>query len=120
MTDSRSGQLSTKSIQILELIAEGRSYSQIVESQTDVSYLDIFNAAAEALRLNKLRPTTRDGLTEVRERHPRAYELWDEDEDGQLAFLLSNGTPIAEIAKSLQRQPSAIRSRIRKLGLGPT
>ncbi len=48
--------LSEKSVVVLSLIAEGRSYSHIVEGSDDISYLDIFNAAREALLLNESLP----------------------------------------------------------------
>ncbi len=43
--------MSDKSRAILTLIAGGRSYDQILTSVQDCTYLDIFNAAAEALGL---------------------------------------------------------------------
>ncbi len=49
---SEQNKLSEKSKIILGLIAEGHSYSQIVDGHSGISYLDIFNAAEDALRLN--------------------------------------------------------------------
>ena len=40
--------LSKKSAEILKLISEGHSYSQIVDGQKGVAYPDIFKAAEEA------------------------------------------------------------------------
>lgn len=58
-----------------------------------------------------------DRLEAVREEHPRAYEKWPPEEDESLANLFRSGLRLDEIAQRLQRQPSAIRSRLVKLGL---
>jgi DNA helicase-4 len=57
---------------------------------------------------------TADHIAEVRKTHPRAYERWSEEEDEQLKKLLDDGLSPDQIAVELQRQPSAISSRIRK------
>jgi hypothetical protein len=56
-------------------------------------------------------------LSEVRKTHPRAYEKWTSEEDARLRAGFENGMGRAELAKELQRQPSAITSRLQKLGL---
>lgn len=56
-------------------------------------------------------------LREVRAAHPRAYETWTEDEDARLRSELAKGTTKPELAELFQRHPSAINSRLRKLGL---
>jgi len=108
--------LSNKSLAVLSLIAEGHSYSQIVDGHPDISYLDIFAAAEEALRLNESASEYEVRLAQIKERHPRAYERWSEDEDARLIALAQAGKEANEIAKVLQRQPSAIRSRLSKHG----
>lgn len=42
---------------------------------------------------------------------------WTLEEDAQLRTLLASGIPIREIAQSLKRTTTTIRSRLRKLGL---
>jgi len=42
---------SERIIRVLELIAEGRSYEQIIAVCPDLTYTDIFAAAAEALKV---------------------------------------------------------------------
>lgn len=49
--DEREAGLSERSATILGLIAEGRSYDQILQRQPDATYFDIFAAAREALDL---------------------------------------------------------------------
>jgi hypothetical protein len=44
--------LSEKSVTVLRLIARGHSYSQIVDGNRGITYLDVFKAAEEALRLH--------------------------------------------------------------------
>jgi len=56
-----------------------------------------------------------DCLAAIRERHPRAYEKWSEEEDAELLALNGQGTPIADLAEHFRRQHSAIRSRLAKL-----
>ncbi len=58
---------------------------------------------------------TPDHIAQVRQLHPRAYERWSSEEDDQLRKLVATGTSAKQIAEQLQRQPSAIASRIQKL-----
>lgn len=55
-------------------------------------------------------------LAEIRKRYPRAYISWTAEEEERLLANLSNGVPMDELANLLERRPSAIRSRLRKLG----
>lgn len=113
-TQTVNGRLSPKTVKVLGLIADGHSYAQIVDGNEDVSYLDIFAAAEEALRLNEQPSDYESRLAEIRSRYPRAYERWTAEEDArlvELAMRSSNST----IANELQRQPSAIASRLDKL-----
>ena len=78
--------LSEKSRAILEAIAEGHSYEQILVQDLAWTYQDIFQAVAEALEALK------DGggksyderMEEIRHAHPRAYEKWSDEEDERL------------------------------------
>jgi len=54
-------------------------------------------------------------LARIRFKYPRAYEPWDEEEEMKLRIMVVDGCAVNDIAQVLQRQPSAIRSRIRKL-----
>lgn len=56
-------------------------------------------------------------MQEIQAEHPRAYGKWSEDEDAQLSNLFRAGRTAVQIAAVLQRQPSAIRSRLGKLNL---
>ncbi len=58
-----------------------------------------------------------ENLAKIKAAYPRAYEYWSEDEDNRLIQLARLGQNVPEIADQLQRQPGAIRSRIKKLDI---
>jgi hypothetical protein len=110
--------LSEKSRAILQAIAKGHTYEQILVQDLAWTYHDIFQAAAEALEGSQV---TNEGksydVEGIRHEHPRAYEKWSVEEDGQLSEFYRRGQSVREIAKTLQRQEGAIRSRLVKLNL---
>jgi DNA-binding NarL/FixJ family response regulator len=113
-------ELNEKSRTILELIAEGYSYDQILQKKPNIKYLDIFQAAAEALEVVeqfKSGSSYEQRMTEIRQAHPRAYDKWSNEEDATLKKLFQSGSNAKAIADQLKRQPSAIRSRLAKFGL---
>jgi DNA-binding NarL/FixJ family response regulator len=107
--------LSANAIAVMELIAQGHSYEQILRACPTLTYPDIFDAAREVLR--KATEWEASRFAEIRRRHPRAYEKWTPDEERQLQTLVLAGCTVAQIAGTLQRQRGAIRSRIMPLGL---
>ncbi len=110
--------LSDKSKQILELISRGRNYDQILSLHPAYTYKDIFAAAEEALELEGSSDTSyQDGLAEIKQRYPNAYEPWTSEHEELLKKMHKDGAPVKAIASALKRQPGATRSRIRKLGL---
>lgn len=110
--------LSEKSQRILELISAGHSYEQILSLHSDYTYKDIFAAAEEALELDKLSDSNyQERLAEIKQQHPNAYEPWTERQEEILTQMHKGGAPVKAIASALKRQPSAIKSRIRKLEL---
>ena len=117
---ARLQRLSEKSVVVLGLIAEGRGYSHIVEGNDEISYIDIFNAAREALLLNESLPDYGERMDKIKHQHPRAYERWTDEEDARLSAMHARGRTVAEMAQQLGRQPSAIRSRLTKLAPIPT
>ncbi len=121
--------LSPKAAMVLAAIAEGHTYEQILALDRSLTYLDIFAAAREALAVGT-RPVGTDdaaspaaplaagqSLEQLRRVHSRAYERWEPEEDARLIQLVLDRHSIANIAATLQRQPSAYRSRIDKLKL---
>ncbi|MBP8056861.1 MAG: DUF433 domain-containing protein [Chloroflexi bacterium] len=122
--------LSAQARAILQLIADGHSYSQILDHYPDLTYPDIFAAAQEALDLALDTPTTPEQtpqtkMERIKAQFPRAYSPWtlEEDESLQTAFhaLRQQAYTIPQISKTLsqqfERQPSAIESRLRKVQL---
>jgi len=111
MRKSRST-LSAPTIAILEMIAAGRSFDQLLEAHPRFSHWDIRLAAEEALTLSGAKPRRAR-----RERYARSDQKWTEGDDALLRHLLRSGTTVARIAGQLQRNRDAIRGRIMKLGL---
>jgi DNA-directed RNA polymerase specialized sigma24 family protein len=110
--------LTEKSKLILESIAQGHTYEQILGRNPAWTYPDIFQAAAEALQGESESTKSKSyTLTEIRERHPRAYEKWDAAQDEQLRTLYASGKTPREMAAVMQRKLGAIQSRLAKLNL---
>lgn len=110
--------LSEKSRAILQAIAKGHTYEQILVQDLAWTYHDIFRAAAEALEAPQVTTEGRAyDVREIRHEHPRAYEKWSTEEDGQLSKLCRDGMSVSGIARTLNRQEGAIRSRLAKLNL---
>jgi predicted nucleic acid-binding Zn-ribbon protein len=64
---------------------------------------------------NAYRPKTQN--EKIRQKYPRAYVKWSQDEDENLKKEYASCQQIGELAQRFQRQPGAIRSRLQKLGL---
>jgi DNA-directed RNA polymerase specialized sigma24 family protein len=110
--------LTEKSKLILQAIAQGNTYEQILSRNSTWTYLDIFHAAAEALQSEGDSAAGKSySLTEIRERHPRAYEKWDGAQDELLRTLHVSGKSPKEMATVMQRKVGAIQSRLAKLNL---
>ncbi len=60
---------------------------------------------------------TKNQNEKIRQKYPRAYIKWSREEDEKLKDEYASGQQIGELAKKFQRQSSAIRSRLQKLGL---
>lgn len=58
-----------------------------------------------------------DRLSKIRERYPLAYTAWTEKADQVLTEMYRGETSVKKISTELQRQPGAIRSRLKHLGL---
>jgi len=66
--------LRAMSVRVLEGIAEGRSYEEIVALHPDLTCHDVFNAAREAVSLlGEERADYGARLARIRQRYPRAY-----------------------------------------------
>jgi very-short-patch-repair endonuclease len=56
-------------------------------------------------------------LAEIKQKSPNAYEPWTNDQDEQLRTMFMRQTKNKRIAEVFGRQESAIRARLKKLGL---
>ena len=53
-------------------------------------------------------------LSEIKLKRSKAYEKWTDEEDKKLRNFMKTKKSVQDISVILERQPSAIRSRIRK------
>ena len=110
--------LSQKAVTVLTLIAHGHSYEQLLALEPGLTYLDIFDAAREALALAEdSGHDYHERMADIRTKHSRAYEPWSSEEDIRLAQLVQAGESTRTISDALHRQPGAVRSRIAKLNI---
>ncbi len=75
------------------------------------------NSQSESSAAQKNGEITKNQNEKIRQKHPRAYVKWSPEEDDNLKNEYASGQQIGELAKKFQRQSSAIRSRLQKLGL---
>jgi len=108
--------LSERSRRILKEIAAGKTYEQILASDPELSYPDIFAAAKEALSSARGSSSRPKRLTRPL---PAASGQWTADDDALLRSLTAQGQSDAAIAGKLQRKPSAVRDRKILLELTP-
>lgn len=74
-----------------------------------------FGSGLNGSQNNAYRPKTQN--EKIRQKYPRAYVKWSQDEDENLKKEYASCQQIGELAQRFQRQPGAIRSRLQKLGL---
>ena len=116
----RDKEMSVEARRVLTLIAQGHSYEQILALKPALTYKDIFAAAEEALAVagnDRQRTKFSEDRRNIRHDYPRAYESWTVREEDRLSPLVRTGQSVEAIAAQLQRQPTAISSRMAKLGL---
>ncbi len=110
--------ISETSRAILEAIAKGHTYEQILVQELAWTYHDIFRAASEALEIASAQKENKSySVEEIRNEHAHAYEKWSPEQEDQLRQMFGSGKTVKEIAEGLHRQPSAIRRRLEKLNL---
>ncbi len=113
-----SKEVNEKCVAVMEAIAQGYSYEQILAAYPNLTYLDIFGAAEEVLTfINNSGRDYHQRLQEIKKKYPRAYEKWTVEEENRLKDYFETGRRIPFIASDLQRQPSAIRSKLIKMQL---
>ncbi len=63
------------------------------------------------------RKPTEAYITELRKKHPMAFQPWSKENEELLISMYNEGKDIPALALALQRQEGAIRARLNKLGL---
>jgi hypothetical protein len=99
--------------------------AQMIVRETDlVRFQEAIRNVGEFLGAHKTKELTgaskgspAKSLQEVRKAFPQAYAPWTPEADVRVRLGLARGETVASLAQALGRQPSAIRSRIRKLNL---
>jgi len=95
----------------------GYSFLETIKEHTKENDLNSIAIPEKERIENNPKIDYHERLKEIKEKFPNAYEPWEEDEDNKLRELYSKNTSVDEIAQILKRQPSAIRSRLKKAGL---
>ena len=95
--------------------AEHERHRVMVFQEHIESFHEAYLKAAEQF---KLKPKA-FRVDDVREHFANAYKKWTAEEDDALRIRFTQGAEIKDLAVSFQRQKSAIRSRLSKLGLIP-
>ena len=116
----------------IEESADGRKYL-VIEESTKVDreskernrvvifreHIVLFNEGfkkAFSFMIKKGQSKT-DRIMQIRRKYKKAHTKWTEEDDILLRNEYNQGKSIAELAEIFQIKPSAIRSRLHKLGL---
>lgn len=67
------------------------------------------------VKVNK--PSYEERLVEIRKMHSEAYKPWSDEDDKLLKEKFQSGEKVPGLSALFKRRPSAIRSRLKKLGL---
>jgi hypothetical protein len=92
--------LSDQSRAILEAIAKGHSYEQILVQELAWTYHDIFQAASDALELADFAATKKgydERLAEIKQTHPKAYQPWTREEDARLTSCFKSAAMVYSV-----------------------
>ncbi|HNS22930.1 MAG TPA: hypothetical protein PKH24_20695 [Sedimentisphaerales bacterium] len=113
------------------LVRESRQQqNNVVTSGTIIVPMDCLQGFRRAMRValqfmkSGVRPSSPDtrrlkasDMTDVRRSFPQAYAKWTNEDDDRLKALFIDGWKVSDLAGKFQRKPSAILSRLRKLGV---
>jgi len=120
---------------ILQGIAQGLSYQQILEAHPKLILGDIMSTARLARDFIEQYVTSEGAISldhvieiranagriinvsKIREEYPRAYEPWKTNEEAELIEMHKKGMSILKIAETLRRQPGAVSARLKARGL---
>ncbi|MBK9076609.1 MAG: hypothetical protein IPL77_16855 [Flavobacteriales bacterium] len=118
---------------LLSCTQDAPAYAAMVkEAQSIIRISELMHSTVPEQRLEKarqdwsvqvasIRPAevvpeeTLSTIERVRKQHPRAYMSWTAEEDALVVDMLAKGMARLAMSEVLQRQPSAIASRVLKL-----
>ena len=104
---------------LLRLLAEGQPLEEASRELTPEGVRAAAKLALDALKTRPRVESRAERIARLREKHPRAYEPWSEDEDAHLLRRFDEGARVADLSRELMRQPNAIRARLERW-LGPS
>lgn len=91
--------------------------NKIIIAESD--FQEFYDDFSHHIKLLKWSSCQVSKIENIKKMYSRAYESWTKEEEKWLKIYLADGLNIKEIAEVLARQPSAISSRMKKLGLRP-
>lgn len=108
--------LTPKSLHVLKLIAAGHSYAQVVDSDADLNYHDMFSAAKEAVSIdnllakleaesmhNEIRPPEPSAMERAKLTYRGAYKPWTKSLDANEREQQRTWNPSRGTVKSMDR-----------------
>lgn len=116
--DVKLSQEGVKHLVITELHAAGGEFYQhqmMIFEENIEAFLTGLNETIAFLGIEH-KPKS-DRLEQIRKKYPKAYTKWSSDEDETLRMKFYEGMSVTELAIYFQRKPSAIRSRLERLGI---
>src|SRR5205807_2426109 len=103
----------------LEISETRKRGEQFVRDRIRVFEEDVPRFLSEVLRAVSVlgQPVNKEAVAimELRKHHPRAYMPWSAEEEQKLRGEYKQGLRIDQLAIKHERQPGAIRSRLRRL-----
>jgi len=116
---NRNNHLSANSRLILHRIAEGYDYRKLISEHSELTYGEVFSAAEEALGLEESEADYEARIADTKQRFPRAYEPWSEEDDVRLREIAAAPTlsTLDKMSRIMERPQSQIRARLVEIGL---
>jgi len=91
-------------------------YHELIELRQYIDILIRYDTNNTEIKpSNSPQPTQLSHMEQSKLKHPRAYQPWTDTEETQMLDLIKMGKSVAEVAIILERQPSAIQSRLHKI-----
>jgi hypothetical protein len=106
---------------VIDDLTHSSSYEDFLSKPNKWEFNDLVLTARRVLAWAKhngiLKDESAKQWTALKKQYPNAYQRWTDGDDATLTLLFKKGTGELELSEHFGRQPSAIRSRLEKLGL---